>query len=196
MRFSVLISVWGDSYDHLHLEALLALNARSTSTSQNSRPIRFFVPLGVKALLVSAGIDEERVYELDWWMGISFAVPLASPSPRLPPSPTPEWLAPPPTPTPELEPTRKAHVTITLTPAQHNSGRGVLDQGATLWGSWAVKQVWGGRAHDYEGGGEGEREANVWFAGDTGYQTSEGACPVFEGPSPSLATSSPLTHLF
>jgi hypothetical protein len=134
------------------------------------------------------------VYELDWWMGISFVVPLASPSPSPQPSPLPDWLGPPPplTPKPELGPTRKGgHITITLTPAQHNSGRGVLDQGATLWGSWAVKQVWGGRTHehehdcdhDYEGGGEGEREANVWFAGDTGYQTSEGACPVFEGPS-------------
>ena len=26
-----------------------------------------------------------------------------------------------------------------------------------------------------------EREASVWFAGDTGYQTSDGPCPVFKG---------------
>lgn len=42
---------------------------------------------------------------------------------------------------------------FTLTPAQHWSGRGLFDRNRTLWGGWAV------RAPD----------ANVYFAGDTGY---------------------------
>lgn len=79
---------------------------------------------------------------------------------------------------------------FTLTPTQHNSGRGLLDQGATLWGSWVVKQLWPGDSNienridtgENEFGQKGkEKEASVWFAGDTGYQTSDGPCPVFKG---------------
>lgn len=59
------------SYDHLHLEALLALYKRALP----SRPIHFFVPLGVKALLISVGIDENAIDELDWWKDVTFEVP-------------------------------------------------------------------------------------------------------------------------
>jgi N-acyl-phosphatidylethanolamine-hydrolysing phospholipase D len=79
---------------------------------------------------------------------------------------------------------------FTLTPTQHNSGRGLLDQGATLWGSWVVKQLWLGDSNlenridtgenEFRQKGK-EKEASVWFAGDTGYQTSDGPCPVFKG---------------
>ncbi|HMM46369.1 MAG TPA: MBL fold metallo-hydrolase [Thiobacillaceae bacterium] len=44
-------------------------------------------------------------------------------------------------------------VYFVLTPAQHWSGRGLFDRNRTLWGGWAI------RASD----------ANVYFAGDTGY---------------------------
>jgi hypothetical protein len=59
-----------------------------------------------------------------------------------------------------------------------------------LWGSWVVKQLWPDsssfekRMDTEESGVEQkgkEREASVWFAGDTGYQTSDGPCPVFKG---------------
>ncbi len=45
---------------------------------------------------------------------------------------------------------------LTCTPAQHFTGRGPLDQGKTLWSSWAVE-------------GEGKK---VYFAGDTGIDPS------------------------
>ncbi|PBK68407.1 Metallo-hydrolase/oxidoreductase [Armillaria solidipes] len=61
---------------------------------------------------------------------------------------------------------------LTCTPAQHFTGRGVLDQGKTLWSSWAVE-------------GEGKK---VYFAGDTGYRSVKDGedeeerpvCPAFK----------------
>lgn len=45
-------------------------------------------------------------------------------------------------------------------PCQHRSGRGLLDQCGTLWGSWAVSS-----------GTTPENTKSVWFGGDTGYRT-------------------------
>lgn len=199
--YIVLITMHMDSYDHLHLEALLILNSRSPS----NRPINFFVPLGVKSLLVSSGIETGRVHELDWWTSMSFAIPIHAKAPvsSIPPSKFPSTslsplaahslsiastTAAPASPTTESLP----RITVTLTPTQHNSGRGILDQCTTLWGSWVVKQAWSSAQDESEGDdkrGEGrgkagkEKEAIVWFAGDTGYKTSEGPCPIFKGQS-------------
>ncbi|KAJ6603699.1 beta-lactamase superfamily domain-containing protein, partial [Mycena sp. CBHHK59/15] len=64
---------------------------------------------------------------------------------------------------------------VTLTPAQHFTGRGLHDRFRTLWGAWVVE------------GGEGAR---VYFGGDTGYRavpssSDEGpdtlpVCPAFK----------------
>ena len=142
------------SYDHCQTDLLLALYNRST------RPLTFLVPLGVKSLLVSTGIDANRVVELDWWDSSAF-------------------------------PIGAGEVTFTCTPTQHNSGRGLHDQGATLWASWAVKQVWREspsteteEGTQETGKVERERVANIWHAGDTGYQSAPGPCPVFKGLSP------------
>lgn len=51
------------------------------------------------------------------------------------------------------EETAVGGVRFTFTPAQHWSGRSLFDRNRTLWGGWAI------RAPD----------ANVYFAGDTGY---------------------------
>ena len=48
-----------------------------------------------------------------------------------------------------------ADVSFQALPSQHWSARGIFDRRATLWASWAMKI--GGR--------------NIWFAGDTGYNT-------------------------
>ncbi|MEP4101888.1 MBL fold metallo-hydrolase [Paraglaciecola sp.] len=42
---------------------------------------------------------------------------------------------------------------ITATPAQHFSGRGLLDKDETLWASWAIQGA----------------ESNIYFGGDSGY---------------------------
>lgn len=44
-------------------------------------------------------------------------------------------------------------LTIICTPARHSSGRGILDQDATLWCSWVVKG----------------NETNIFYSGDSGY---------------------------
>ncbi|KAF5329133.1 hypothetical protein D9758_017152 [Tetrapyrgos nigripes] len=61
-------------------------------------------------------------------------------------------------------------IEFVCTPAQHNSGRGILDQNHTLWASWVV------RCFPL---GSGSPTASVYHAGDTGYTTSSGPCPVF-----------------
>ena len=48
-------------------------------------------------------------------------------------------------------------LTITATPAQHFSGRGLFDRNRRLWASWAVR--WS--------------DFNTWFGGDTGYNTTQ-----------------------
>ncbi|KAJ7049975.1 Metallo-hydrolase/oxidoreductase [Mycena amicta] len=103
----------------------------------------FLVPLGVKDNLHSVGIPEARIYELDWWDTLEFQAPT-------------------------LE-GRKCNYRFACTPAQHNSGRGMLDQNWTLWCGWSIHQI-----------AEDEKAVvSAYFAGDTGYQTSKGPCPVF-----------------
>lgn len=51
------------------------------------------------------------------------------------------------------ESTTLANLTFTATPAQHFSGRGLMDKDKTLWASWVVKG-W---------------DSNLFFSGDSGY---------------------------
>lgn len=44
-------------------------------------------------------------------------------------------------------------VTMTATPAQHFSGRGLFDRDKTLWASWVIQG----------------QQANIFFSGDSGY---------------------------
>ncbi len=59
-----------------------------------------------------------------------------------------------------------AGLTFVCTPAQHSSGRGLLDQNRTLWSSWVVI-------------GAGRR---LFFAGDTGYDPGLAAVGRVLGP--------------
>ena len=45
------------------------------------------------------------------------------------------------------------HLSITATPAQHFSGRGIFDRNETLWASWAIKS----------------KNFNIFYSGDSGY---------------------------
>ncbi|HEV8305834.1 MAG TPA: MBL fold metallo-hydrolase [Gemmatimonadales bacterium] len=56
---------------------------------------------------------------------------------------------------------------VSCTPAQHFSGRGFRDRGATLWCGWALAAVSGRR---------------VFFAGDTGHHSEFGAIGARYGP--------------
>ncbi|KAF8075028.1 Metallo-hydrolase/oxidoreductase [Lyophyllum atratum] len=100
--------------------------------------IQFLVSLGVKELLVQElGVSKDRVEELDWWDTASF---------------------------PRDEGSR---IEFVCTPAQHNSGRGILDQSRTLWTSWAIRHF-----------SSSTSEAGT-SSSDTGYTTASGPCPAF-----------------
>ncbi|KAJ7282555.1 Metallo-hydrolase/oxidoreductase [Mycena rebaudengoi] len=108
----------------------------------NNKTVTFLVPLGVKSTLASVGISRERIHELDWWDKISFPAVAGG----------------------------NRNYNFTCTPAQHNSGRGILDQNRSLWCGWAVHQT----------SDTGSPISSIYFAGDTGYQTAKGPCPVFK----------------
>ncbi|KAJ7090904.1 Metallo-hydrolase/oxidoreductase [Mycena belliarum] len=104
--------------------------------------VEFLVPLGVKVILQSVGILADCIHECDWWDNVTFP-------------PTDGCTA---------------SYSFTCTPAQHNSGRGVMDQNWSLWCGWAVQQIHA----------DSPVAASAYFAGDTGYQTANGACPAFK----------------
>mmetsp|Transcript_37707 Transcript_37707/g.95348 ORF Transcript_37707/g.95348 Transcript_37707/m.95348 type:complete len:471 (-) Transcript_37707:601-2013(-) len=97
--------------------------------------LTWYIPLGVKSWFDSAGIKGPHVVELDWWQQVQHVSPSG------------------------------ATATITMTPAQHWSGRGLHDRRHTLWGGFSVHT-----------GGEGTSQPplSFWFAGDTGY------CDIFK----------------
>ncbi|KJA27987.1 hypothetical protein HYPSUDRAFT_129951 [Hypholoma sublateritium FD-334 SS-4] len=68
-------------------------------------------------------------------------------------------------------PTADTVVEFVCTPAQHNSGRGILDQCKSLWASWVVRQFPSSKLSP---------SASIYFAGDTGYSTATGPCPAFK----------------
>ena len=85
--------------------------------------VPFVTSLGVGAHLEAWGVAPERITELHWWESHT------------------------------LQSTaKKAELTVTATPSQHFSGRGLKDRNATLWSSLAIR----GAKH------------SVFFSGDTG----------------------------
>ncbi|KAL8787496.1 MAG: hypothetical protein Q9195_007743 [Heterodermia aff. obscurata] len=107
--------------------------------------VHFLVGLNSASRLRGFGIAADAITELDWWDGARIDV------------------------------AGLGVVTLTCTPSQHLSGRGVLDRGSTLWCSWVL-----------ETGPTGTKK--LFFAGDTGYrhvpanhpsETSLPHCPAF-----------------
>lgn len=107
--------------------------------------VHFLVPLGNAARCVGMGLPRVSITELDWWESI------------------------------RASRDGLGSVELTCTPSQHGSGRGVFDQGSTLWSSWALKA------------GTSPEAKKLFFAGDTGYRhVPDGAnedeverCPAF-----------------
>ncbi|KAM0804805.1 beta-lactamase superfamily domain-containing protein [Usnea florida] len=117
--------------------------------------VHFLVALGNAARLRGFGIGGEDVTELDWWEGVQVDVPLAG------------------------------SITMTCTPSQHFSGRGILDHGTTLWCSWVIDA---GATRNLLGTNDSSTSEKVFFAGDTGYrylpkeakESDMPSCPVFK----------------
>ncbi|KAJ7213054.1 hypothetical protein GGX14DRAFT_620021 [Mycena pura] len=110
------------------------------------------VPLGVKDTR-AVGIPSERIHELDWWDTLAF-----------PPGPAIIAVSLGFGPSRALDLAARAY-------RRRSLGRGILDQNWSLWCSWAVHQI----PQD-----DGAATVSVYHAGDTGYQTAGGACPVFK----------------
>jgi len=142
-------------YDHLDLATVDALMKKFPQA-------RYFVPLGNKTWLCSLGVKENMVFELDWWDNREFSVQdLGFKTAQ--------------------DVSQDTLLRITCVPAQHNSGRGALDQGATLWSGWVTEQLVVSK--DEAESSKARRYGAIYHAGDTGYRRttkSDAVCPIFK----------------
>ena len=114
--------------------------------------IHFLVGLRNASRLRGFGIGADSITELDWWERV------------------------------RLDIAGIGDVSMTCTPSQHSSGRGLFDRAATLWCSWTLESH-ENPTHDMISGVQ-----KVFFAGDTGYRAvPKGAnesdvpcCPAFK----------------
>lgn len=103
--------------------------------SRGEGKIHFFCALGGTTWFHGMGIKAENVTQMDWWE------------------------------TARVDVDDVGSVVLTCTPSQHSSGRGFLDQTATLWCSWVIEEL---QAPTDE---EETTNRKLFFAGDTGYRT-------------------------
>ncbi|KAL0066639.1 Protein-lysine N-methyltransferase efm4 [Marasmius tenuissimus] len=132
-------------YDHMDTPTLTALFSRD-------RKPHIFAPLGNDAYFDCLKcIPKTHFHTLDWWDTRRVEVDATVPSNS------------------DSGVAQVASFDITLTPGQHQTGRGVFDRWKTLWGGWVVQSV----TKNGGDGGEGEEThgPSVYFAGDTGYRT-------------------------
>jgi len=142
-------------YDHLDLITIQSLLAKFPLA-------KYFVPLGNKSWFTSQDIAPENVIELDWWDKREFSPEDFGKSAR-------------------KKRSGEVLLRFTCVPAQHNSGRGALDQGTTLWSGWVIEQFL--VSSDEASPSLIRRKGAIYHAGDTGYRRtakSEAVCPVFK----------------
>ncbi|KAF7980618.1 hypothetical protein HWV62_37404 [Athelia sp. TMB] len=146
-------------YDHTDTATLKHIYA-----SQPKGSVHFFTPLGNLAYFKSCGFDPVHVTELDWWDARDATVSI----------PANEGQG------------ETSTLTITCTPAQHFSGRGLHDRMRTLWASWAIEQR-PFSASSSPPPADAKPISTVWFGGDTGLRAvprgaaedAQPVCPVF-----------------
>ena len=142
-------------YDHLDLGSIKAILKRFPKA-------RYFVPLGNKAWLLATGVAPDLVFELDWWCNrecspVDLGMQVSETTPD------------------------EVMLRFTCVPAQHNSGRTVVDQGSSLWCGWVVEQRL--LSKDESSGSKARRKGAIYHAGDTGYRKtarSKEVCPAFK----------------
>lgn len=143
------------------------------------RTIHFIVPLGVGKWFESCNISPTRITELDWWHEAIVNFPSsaeAEAETTYPPSGQPR-----------IDSEAKLTLKVACTPAQHRSGRGIMDQMATLWASWCVGVVDPSNSSALQPGMKGDWGFKVYFGGDTGYRYASAPdddesaiCPAFK----------------
>ncbi|KAF1921252.1 beta-lactamase superfamily domain-containing protein [Ampelomyces quisqualis] len=142
-------------YDHLSYPTTLRIKNHFPDAI-------FFAPLGNRKWFLDAGVDEDKVVELDWWESRDITLSMKTQGSSSNAGGKPMQA-------------NKSHTDITATlsalPCQHISARTPFDKCSSLWASWSVES----------------HGANIWFAGDTGYRTvprtpsspARPACPAF-----------------
>ncbi|ORX36694.1 beta-lactamase superfamily domain-domain-containing protein [Kockovaella imperatae] len=173
-----------DHYDHLDYYTIMDLWKYHQAT------IHFFVPMGLKGWFTASTIPEDRVTELDWYHETLLNFPYPSSgqdegtvSDDDGDDEGPSYSAP-----AKVDPEAALTLKIAFTPAQHRSGRGILDHMTTLWGSWCIGVVDADdalKATDL--GMKGWKGWRMFFGGDTGYRYAtapeddeEAVCPAFQ----------------
>lgn len=96
----------------------------------HKRTIHFIVPQGLKQWFEASKIPSDRITELDWWNETLVSFGPVSQSPSASQSSNQE-----------IDPEAALNLKVAFTPAQHRSGRGLMDHMKTLWGSWCVGVV-------------------------------------------------------
>ena len=142
-------------YDHLDLMTIEAIFKKFPKA-------RYFVPLGNKTWLCSLGVPEGMVHELDWWQNREYSLEDFEH-------------------TTSQDASEDTLLRFTCVPAQHNSGRGALDMGTTLWCGWVIEQLLVSK--DEAETSKAKRMGAIYHAGDTGYRRtakSTAVCPVFK----------------
>ncbi|GMK57218.1 hypothetical protein CspeluHIS016_0400520 [Cutaneotrichosporon spelunceum] len=172
-----LVIISHDHYDHLDYNSIMELWNLHIDT------VKFIVPLGLGKWFLDSGIPRSHVTELDWWCEALVQFP-TSQSGMSTPVPVTSY---PPTREPEINPSSRLALKVACCPAQHRSGRGVFDQMATLWASWAVGVVPSDIKNPLAPGMKDWHSFKVYFGGDTGYRYATAPdsdetsiCPAFE----------------
>ncbi|KAH9819694.1 beta-lactamase superfamily domain-containing protein, partial [Melampsora americana] len=135
-------------YDHLDYETVKELIKLQPH-------LKFYVPLGLKAWFSTTSVPVGQVIEMDWWDSQFFSS--LSPFDEIISGGSGDQ--------------KSLPVRINCVPAQHSSGRSLLDQNTSLWCGWVIEQVEPAR-----------KRSSVYFAGDTGYRNSlnpDLCCPAF-----------------
>ncbi|OAV99050.1 hypothetical protein PTTG_25441 [Puccinia triticina 1-1 BBBD Race 1] len=112
-------------YDHLDYDTIQEL-------SQRQPHLKYFVPLGLKAWFDCVSVPSDQVVELDWWQSRDW-----DPAVRSSQQATPVDRASAGSSTDDAS----ASIRLTCVPAQHSSGRSLLDQNTSLWCGWIVEQI-------------------------------------------------------
>jgi L-ascorbate metabolism protein UlaG (beta-lactamase superfamily) len=141
-------------YDHLDLSTIQAI-------FKTFPKARYFVPLGNKDWICSLGVSKDMVHEMDWWQNREYCVEDFGHTSQ--------------------GASHDTMIRFTCVPAQHNSGRGALDQGTTLWCGWVIEQLLVSK--DEAETSKTKRKGAIYHAGDTGYRRtakSSAVCPAFK----------------
>jgi len=136
-------------YDHLDYNTMRLIAARPGG---RELPV-FVVPLGLAAWFRAnmKELPEEKLVEVDWWDERVVEARFRNDGSR------------------EGEGGESVgRLRIVCTPAQHFSGRGLADQGHTLWASYALHVL---PPSSSSSSSSTSPLARIWFSGDTGYRS-------------------------